>query len=383
MILEWFQRRRNAGRQLAVYSAGGRLSLALSDRLADGSYTLRWVEHLGSETPVSKETAPGPADAPAVQSPAGERRGQDRRAGDRRASDRRQGDRRTGDRRNGPRASAAAGERRGEGVDPRLAAALSSFVRERDLQQIPCIGVLRPGDYSLVLVDAPEVPAAEMRSAMRWQVRELIDFHIDDAVIDVFDAPERDGHAARRLYTVAARRGKVVGLIELLEGAGLDLQTIDIPELALRNLAARLPEDAGGVAMIDLDRQQGLMTVTRQEELYFSRRIDCGAERLLGAGPEGEFTPALEGMLDGLSVEIQRSLDYYERHFNQPTVAGIVMGPVPGIAPQACEYLQSRLGVPVRWLDAEADCGLALPTTTLVDSLAAIGGALRENQVTL
>jgi MSHA biogenesis protein MshI len=214
-------------------------------------------------------------------------------------------------------------------------------------------------------------------------VRELIDFHIDDAVIDVFDAPERDGHAARRLYTVAARRSKVVGLIELLEGAGLDLQTIDIPELALRNLAARLPEDAGGVAMIDLDRQQGLMTVTREEELYFSRRIDCGSERLLGAGADGDFTPALEGMLDGLSVEIQRSLDYYERHFNQPTVAGIVLSPVPGLAPQACEYLQSRLGVPVRWLDAESDCGIDLAPTAVADSLTAIGGALRENRVTL
>jgi MSHA biogenesis protein MshI len=383
VILEWFQRRRNAGRQLAVYSAGGRLSLALSDRLPDGSHALRWVEHLGTETPVSRETPPAEATPASVQSPAGERRGQDRRASDRRASDRRQGDRRTGDRRSGPRAPASGGDSRGEGVDPHLAAALAGFVREHELRQVPCVGVLRPGDYSLVLVDSPAVPAAEIRSAMRWQVRELIDFHIDDAVIDVFDAPERDGHAARRLYTVAARRGRVMGLIELLEGAGLDLQAIDIPELALRNLAARLPEDAGGVAIIDLDRQQGLMTVTRQEELYFSRRIDCGSERLLGAGAGGELTTALEGMLDGLSVEIQRSLDYYERHFNQPTVAGIVLGPVPGLATQACEYLQSRLGVPVRWLDAESDCGIDLAPVALADSLAAIGGAFRENRVTL
>ena len=48
---------------------------------------------------------------------------------------------------------------------------------------------LQIGDYTVLSVDSPDVPPAELRSAIRWQIKDLIDYHIDDAVLDVFDAP--------------------------------------------------------------------------------------------------------------------------------------------------------------------------------------------------
>jgi MSHA biogenesis protein MshI len=263
--------------------------------------------------------------------------------------------------------------------DPsRSAALLARWVRERRLGHVGCVSLVAAADYSLVLVDTPEVPPAELRAAMRWRVKELIDFHIDDAVIDVFDVPTDDGRAARRMYAVAARSERVQRVAGIAKAAGLALEVVDIPEFALRNLAVRLPEDDAGAALLHFDAHHGLMTVTRRGALYFSRRLDCGRERLQQAGPA--LTPALEGTLDALTIEIQRSLDFYERHFAQPSIGGIVLAGLPQPVAGLAEYLQAQLGVPTRWLDLASlyPATAALAPATLARCVLAIGAALRE-----
>lgn len=256
---------------------------------------------------------------------------------------------------------------------------LARHAREHRLGRASCVSLIEPADYSLVLVDTPDVPPAELRAAMRWRVKELIDFHVDDAVIDVFDVPATDGRAARRMYAVAARSERVQRAIALAQGAGLTLEVIDIPEFALRNLAVRLPEDVAGVALIHFDARHGLLTVTRRGALYFSRRLDGGRERLQQAGPT--LTAALEGQLDALTIEIQRSLDFYERHFAQPSIGAIVLAGVPTPPAGMSEYLQSQLGIATRWLDVGALCPSAadVPPDTLARCVLAIGAALRDD----
>lgn len=380
-MFEWFRRRHETERRLSVYPTPQGLALALSDRDERGGLVIRWAEHIAFETPAFE---PGftleieePAPAPVEQ-----RGGQERRGADRRATDRRQGDRRKGDRRL-DKVLPAPTRADASPPNPKAVELLQRIVRERDLRNVPCTGLLRSGDYSLVLLDALALPASEIRGAVRWQLRELIDFPAEEAVIDVFDVPEPDGGTARRMYAVAARRERVQQLVNLLNYADLDIKAIDIPELALRNIAALLPEDEGGVALISLDRQQGLMTVTRQHALYFARRVDCGTERLLSAAGGQEFTPALEFLLDNLIVEVQRSLDFYERNFNQSPVTGIVFTPVPGVSRRVCDYMQSQLGVTVRWLDIAATCDVEVPDSLLLEGVSVLGSGLRDDTVTL
>ncbi|HMM78065.1 MAG TPA: pilus assembly protein PilM [Gammaproteobacteria bacterium] len=263
--------------------------------------------------------------------------------------------------------------------DPaRSAALLARHAREHRLGRVSCVSLIEPNDYSLVLVDTPEVPPAELRAAMRWRVKELIDFHIDDAVIDVFDVPTEDGRAARRMYAVAARSERVQRAAAAAQGAGLALEVVDIPEFALRNLAVRLPEDGTGVALIHFEARHGLLTVGRRGALYFSRRLDGGRERLLHAGPA--LTPAMEGQLDALTIEIQRSLDFYERHFAQPSIGAIVLAGLPQPVAGMPDYLQSQLGVATRWLDFGAILrpSIEIPQDLLARCTLAIGAALRR-----
>ena len=53
----------------------------------------------------------------------------------------------------------------------------ASLVR-REARTNRCTSLLNSADYSLVLVDAPDVPPSELRAAVRWRVNELIDFHV-------------------------------------------------------------------------------------------------------------------------------------------------------------------------------------------------------------
>lgn len=253
------------------------------------------------------------------------------------------------------------------------------------LDNFECISTLELGDYNLLLVEAPDVQPEELRAAIRWRVKDLIDFHIDDAVVDVFEVPNQKTAGKNRLmYAVVARADVIKHNIDLLTGAGLNLNVIDIPELALRNIASLLPEDVGGVAMVYIGDHYGLITITRQSTLYFSRRIDIGLNGLPDT-TRSDSTVKIQRWLDGIIVEIQRSLDYYESHFSQPQVSAIVISPLGREVPGMLDYLSSQVDVPVRILNVNELIDVDTPVSEEMQSkcMLAIGAALRQESVTL
>ncbi len=268
---------------------------------------------------------------------------------------------------------------------------LQKKANEFSLAKHTCTTVMGLGEYSVLSVDAPDVPPNELRAAVRWQVKDLIDFHIDDAVIDVFDAPGSGAYSQKnKLYVVVSRTSTVRTHVDQLQNADVNLTTIDIPELVLRNIILSLPENEAGVAMIYLTREQGLVVVARQSTLYFARTLDLGYEYLArsvsdddGLNSEGNVADSTE--FDRLVLEIQRSLDYYDRYFSQPPVVGLVLAPTEIPIPGLAEYLNNALGMSVRHLDINTivDCDTPLSESQQAHCLPAIGAALRQEQTAL
>jgi MSHA biogenesis protein MshI len=265
-------------------------------------------------------------------------------------------------------------------------AEIARLIKVYDLDQYTCLSSLEIGDYNLLLVEAPDVQPEELRAAIRWRVKDLIDFHIDDAVVDVFEAPSYKAAGNNKMmYAVVARSARVKELIDQLSGAGLHLDTIDIPELALRNVAAMLPDDVGGVALIYVGQQQGLITITKQSLLYLSRTINAGTSLL----PESVLSvmddESCQRWLDGIVIEVQRSMDYYESHFSQPQVSSLVMTPIGKEIPGITEYLSDQLQIPARILDVNEliDVSETIPVSVQSRCLLAIGTALRQEEVAL
>ena len=290
-----------------------------------------------------------------------------------------------------PQGIAVAGIRRSKEVPPSLELCtfqssqesvpdLKKLIKTHNLDHAMCVSIMELGSYSLLQVEAPDVQPDELRAAIRWRVKDLIDFHIDDAVIDVFEVPDDKAAGKKTMYVVAAKSGQVKERIDNLVEAGLQLDVIDIPELALRNIAALLPEDVNGVALVYIEQNEGLITITRQESLYLSRRMRFGYSSLPDTAIHGNDKEAMEGWLDSIVIEVQRSLDYYESHFSQPQVSGLVITPGAKEVPGMAEYLSRQLGIPARLLDVNTliDVATAIDRQSQSQCLLAIGTALRQ-----
>ncbi|MCB1746992.1 MAG: hypothetical protein KDK06_07435 [Gammaproteobacteria bacterium] len=263
--------------------------------------------------------------------------------------------------------------------DTNRATALRQMLTTHGAHGQPSTSVLPTGDYHLLLLEAPAVPAEELREAARWRVKDLIDFDVEEAVVEVFRTPPMKGGRDNMVYAVVAREQAVRRLIDEIEGVEQPLACIDIPEFALRNVTAQLAEDVAGVAFLHLEADAGLVVITRQGELYLSRRFEGSVARLLasaGAGVSAEN----EGLLDTVVIEIQRSLDYYESQFAQPPVRNLVVAPLAQPFEGLEAYLGSQLGIAARRLALDALIECASPPDERVGArcLVAVGAALRE-----
>jgi len=252
---------------------------------------------------------------------------------------------------------------------------LVSVVRDRSMARVPVSGVVRTEDYQLVQVEAPEVLPAEMRAAVRWRLKDAIDFDIDEAVFDVFEIPEPPRRTqSRMMFAVAARAPAVQRVSGLIAPYARGFDVIDIPELCQRNLSALLPHDKKGVALLTLADRFAQLVLTREGVLYLTRRIDLA--RSYDMPRRGD---AQDGDLTALALEVQRSLDYYESHYDHTPITHLVLAPGDERAAALAAGLRKEMSLQIELFNVaelfELDDGLSIDTDW--DCLMALGAALR------
>jgi len=262
----------------------------------------------------------------------------------------------------------------------RGADAVPAALRAAGLPRMPVSAVLRPEDYQLALIEAPDVPPAELRAAMRWRLKDSIDFRVEDAVIDLFAVPEQNrGNHGRMMYAVAARRSALDRYASALAAVPA-FDVVDVPELCLRNLAALLPAAAAGVALLYLGETTATIVLVRGTTFYFARQMNLQPAPLAAPGAAGTRVDAASVVL-----ELQRSLDYYERHFDQPPITRIAVSPAGARANDLAQDLGRETGFEVASLDLNVLLSCATPIEPAAQSacLLAVGAALREEHRSL
>jgi MSHA biogenesis protein MshI len=231
--------------------------------------------------------------------------------------------------------------------DPKEPRSLERIAKEFGARRFACTTLLKPSEYQILLVDAPAVKRDELKPAIRWRIKDMLDYHVDDATIDVLDLPLPAGSEARphQMYAVAARNDTIRSTVERFEKAGIRLSVIDIPDTAQRNAAMLFEPEKRGAVALTFDPYGGLITAVYDGELYLSRRLDIHAGQLAEAAPEERAR-----LLDRVLVETQRSLDHCERSFPFFSLARVLLGPVPEeIGLRA--HLAANLYLPVEALD--------------------------------
>ena len=254
---------------------------------------------------------------------------------------------------------------------------LNALKRLRSRLHGRCTTLLRHGQYQMLQVEAPQVPAEERRDALRWRVKEMVGFPVEHAGVDVLDIPGRQGARLAQVFAVVANPTALAPKVHLFQDAKVPLAAIDIPELAQRNVAALFEEDNRGLALLAFDDDGGRLTFTYQGELYATRHIDVGSKEI--AAPGGDVAG---GIFERVLLDVQRSLDNFDRNFSFITLTRLLVAPCLGAA-ALVDYLKGNLYQPVALLDLAEGLDIAAAPSLAepahqAQALLAIGAALRD-----
>lgn len=278
---------------------------------------------------------------------------------------------------------ARAGERR---VVERLESfAVGADARQAALQRLRrelaprCSHLLAAGEYQMLQSERPELEGAELKDALRWKIKDALDFPVENATLDAIDIRLEGAAAARgrQCFVVVANNAVLSARIQMFQAARVAVDVIDIPELAQRNVAALYEQDNRGLVLLNFSHEGGLLTFTYKAELYVMRRIEISLEQLEGAeaARRGE-------LFERIALEVQRSIDNFERMYNFITLSRLITPELPTV-PGLLDSLRDYLSLPVAPLDlAEVLDFPALPELRnprrQADCLLTIGAALRD-----
>eukprot|EP00825_Cyclidium_porcatum_P034811 TRINITY_DN3653_c0_g2_i1.p4 TRINITY_DN3653_c0_g2~~TRINITY_DN3653_c0_g2_i1.p4 ORF type:complete len:183 (-),score=15.43 TRINITY_DN3653_c0_g2_i1:231-779(-) len=160
--------------------------------------------------------------------------------------------------------------------------------------------------------------------------------------------------------------------------ARVPLDSIDIPEMAVRNVASLFEEPNRGLAFLVLNAGESLLTITFGGELYLSRRIEVSSQALAEADGERR-----QQMLERLALELQRTLDNFDRQYGFISVSRLLVSSEFDCAATVAALAQN-LYLPVQAADlAQVVESNTIPELRTVErqaqSLLAIGAALRSD----
>jgi MSHA biogenesis protein MshI len=272
-------------------------------------------------------------------------------------------------------------------------------MREMLVEQVKCMGipnrvskhcnlVLAPEFYAMTLIDRPSVAESELRDAARWAIQEHVEFPVDQATVDVFELPRSASRDRTMLFVASMHTALLKSLLAEISQAGITVTSVDITDLAVRNLAWRcFPQPDLSVGLLRITSSSGIINVSRGDELYLSRRISS----VPGTFAEDSWDDFRERLL----LQVQRSIDYYESSMGQPPCNILLVSCTHGWSERVSEYLGEMLAMPVRTITEVLAAGIDLtlfnPEREDVDwehiqasqanaiaaALPALGGALR------
>jgi MSHA biogenesis protein MshI len=282
-----------------------------------------------------------------------------------------------------------------------------SDTREDFVRRILALGLkgysahimLRPEQYQFLQIDAPSVAPEELRSAARYQVRDMVDSHLDDVTLDVMRLGAGQEKGQAHLFVVAANTAIVKEVLDLGASLQWDVTVIDVQETAQRNLQSLVALREGRTerataALLLSDSRQAVLTISADEELYYTRRLDVPegfldmawghssmpAPEAEGFMPVDEYVPdySVGGVAYGndyseprstasaaavpsdaqadleraqrFLVEVQRSLDLWDRSWSSLPLGGLRVFAGARSA-ELAKWLGSEMGQTVGVLD--------------------------------
>jgi MSHA biogenesis protein MshI len=213
---------------------------------------------------------------------------------------------------------------------------LKQWVEQNGLKKSPCVSLIANHDVQVFQLEKPAVEDNELMQAVSWKIKDLINYDVSTAVVDIFEMPPSPKSPVSYINAVVANEMVVGSYVDIVKQSGLELIAIDIQDLVARNYRL-LQKDSGQTeALLQFSDNHGLITIYNKNDLYVARDFKIGLLDIEGAED-------VESLYDNLLLELQRSMDYFEATYGLAAVQRMVLFPQTAAVEKMAKYLQNYL----------------------------------------
>ena len=203
--------------------------------------------------------------------------------------------------------------------------------------------VLNEAQSEVVQVDKPNVAENELNSALKWQIKDLVTISPANMVLDYYDAPTLAG-GQEKINVVCTPLDELRKLVTATEQGMVKVSAITTQEFAFANLLP--PQNDAHLLVCQQPNEEIVLIIVKQKQIFFQRRLRGFAQIATKTVEELSST-----VIDDLSLEIQRSTDYFERQLKQAPIKSIkVLLPIE-LEHVVVEKLVENSAVPVSMLE--------------------------------
>lgn len=216
--------------------------------------------------------------------------------------------------------------------------------------------------YQQIQIDKPAVPDAEMAGALPWAVKDFVNEPVLQLAMDYVDLPTPPA-GSPRINVICVPKSRIQLVADAVNGVAT-LDAIVSDELAM---TALYEEDQTVRMLLWQPRGQELQL------LVFHRGGLCFSRQLRGfAALTGPREPDIE-QLDGLALELQRSIDYLAGHLKLPEPGQLQLAIASSAIGLLVRHLEQAFGFPVSAMANKA-------VLAGVEYLCAYGAALGRSE---
>ncbi len=240
-----------------------------------------------------------------------------------------------------------------------------------DLKTLPVSWVLTSPEFKLLQIDKIDVPLHELSNAARWKVKDLIDYPVNEAAIDVFPIPPHGPGGHRKILSVVVtKKSHLQKGNDLFSSCGVHLNAIDISSLALMNVVKLLKNIPSEIALFHVSNSSCSVLLCSNKDLYMVHRVQIPVERLESDAKR---------ISSVLATELRRVYDYFIKQLGFPEPTALYFTPSIHSTKNLQEELSQDFSGEIKDIDITEiiDIKCDLTPALRTHAFLAIGGALR------
>ncbi len=269
--------------------------------------------------------------------------------------------------------------------DPQsVAAVIKDLLKTKKIKPERSFASISGQNVIMRFTKLPIMSPEELEQTVRIEAEQYVPYAIDEvsithAVLNTVDE-EEEGGGKYSILLVVAQKDLVGSYTDVLKGAGISAEIIDVDTIAAINAlensymqSASSQEGGEVVAIIDAGARTTNISVLKAGILMFTRNIPIAgnnitdmikdvmkqefeqaesikieeAEVSMGDGGGNEIADVVKTTVDDLASEIRRSFDYFKAQSREPLIHRIILSGGSSNLKSFNTFLSNELGVDV------------------------------------